>query len=161
MKILSTICSILFLSYIVMGMAIITAAVLQYPLAEHFSTSRFLPEIIHYGPHEMSLERNGQDGMVNFLIRKAGHFVMYSFLAIFLMIVFRVRPYVVKISLVLASIGALGAMDEMVQAFLPERSSLLMDVFVDIAGGCFGVIIFLLLIGSHSNVPKVKGKIVG
>ncbi|WP_377887671.1 VanZ family protein [Alkalihalobacillus sp. R86527] len=164
MKILSSLGLLLFLTYIGLGMTIITAAVLHYPLGELLPNyNRYLPVVIHYGHIEISIERNGEEGVLYFLIRKLGHFFMYSFASFLLMALIRMRSRMFKVVVVVASIYALAVIDEMVQAFIPERSSLLMDVFVDGAGGFFGVALYLFLsfVFNKNNILTMKGKVVG
>ncbi|MCA0986879.1 VanZ family protein [Guptibacillus algicola] len=163
MRILVNICLMLFLTYIFLGISIITAAVLHYPLGEQLPNyDNYLPAVIQYGHLEVTIERNGQEGMLYFLIRKSGHFFMYSFASFFLMALIQMKSRMFKVTLVIACIYALAAIDEMVQAFLPERSSLLMDVVVDGAGGFSGIAFYLMLsILLTRSSSHMNGKVVG
>lgn len=163
MRVLASISLLLFLTYIVLGSSIITAAVFHYPLGEQLPNyDAYLPAVIQYGHLEVTIERSGQEGMLYFLLRKSGHFFMYSFASFFLMALIRMKSRMFKVTLVIASIYALATIDEMVQAFLPERSSLLMDVVVDGAGGFFGIAFYLMLsFALIKNSSNMNGKVVG
>lgn len=90
---------------------------------------------LQYGPLTVSLLNNGESGFAHFVIRKVGHFFVYSFIAICLFYLFKARNSTYRIMLVLLIVTFIAVTDEFIQAFLPHRTSLLTDIFVDIAGG--------------------------
>ncbi|WP_347548754.1 VanZ family protein [Pseudalkalibacillus hwajinpoensis] len=98
---------------------------------------------IHYGPLTLSIATNGEAGVTYFIIRKLGHFFVYSFVSIVLMSLLHMKPLVLKPFLIVLVTCVLGVMDEFIQAFLPSRTALMMDVFVDTAGGVHGVLLYL------------------
>ena len=89
---------------------------------------------LQYGPLTVSLLNNGESGLAHFIIRKVGHFFVYSFLAICLLHLFKARDSMFRIILVLLIVTFIAVTDEFIQAFLPNRTALLTDVFVDITG---------------------------
>ncbi|MFP3489044.1 VanZ family protein, partial [Staphylococcus sp. SIMBA_130] len=56
---------------------------------------------LQYGPLTVSLLNNGESGLAHFIIRKVGHFFVYSFLAICLLHLFKARESMFRIILVL------------------------------------------------------------
>ncbi|WP_273832105.1 VanZ family protein [Guptibacillus sedimenti] len=89
---------------------------------------------LQYGPLTVSLLNNGESGFAHFIIRKIGHFFVYSFLATCLFHLFKARDSIYRIFLVLLIVTFIAVTDEFIQAFMPNRTALLTDVLVDIAG---------------------------
>lgn len=136
---------LILLTWLSIGGAIVIAAILNFPVGVQSSFHNWkLPSMIHYGDIDVSLDRSGADGMLYFIIRKLGHFFVYSFVSFFLMGMINIHKRTYKLLLVITSISTLATVDEMIQAFLPHRSALVMDVFVDITGGLHGIFIYLL-----------------
>ncbi|PFG14855.1 VanZ family protein [Bacillus sp. es.036] len=89
---------------------------------------------LQYGPLTVSLLNNGESGLAHFVIRKIGHFFVYSFIAICLFHLFKARDSIYRLILVLLVVTTIAVTDEFIQAFIPNRTALLTDVFVDITG---------------------------
>ena len=89
---------------------------------------------LHYGSLTVSLLNNGDNGFAHFVIRKLGHFFVYSFLTIFLFQLGKASDSFLRILMVLLMVGIIAVTDEFVQAFLPNRTALITDVFVDLTG---------------------------
>jgi VanZ family protein len=96
---------------------------------------------LQYGPLTISLLNNGESGFAHFIIRKIGHFFVYSFLAILLFHLFKARDSVFRTLLVLLIVSVIAVTDEFIQAFLPNRTALITDVFVDITGCLHSIIL--------------------
>ena len=88
----------------------------------------------HYGPLTVSLLNNGENGFAHFVIRKLGHFFVYSFLTIFLFHLVKASDSLLRTLFVLLLVSIFAVTDEFVQAFLPNRTALITDVYVDLTG---------------------------
>lgn len=94
-----------------------------------------------YVNKEISFENNGVEGVLEFLIRKAGHFFGFMFIGIMLFQAIRYLSspaYSLPWSLFLSLF--LGVLDEWHQSFTPDRSSLVTDVVLDFSGASIGII---------------------
>lgn len=93
---------------------------------------------------------------LTFLIRKTAHFTEYAILGILITMVFvglskRLSFYW---SQILFFCLASGVIDEMIQFFIPGRSSEVRDVLIDFAGGLLG----FLIIWAISNIKQKKNR---
>ncbi|MDO6657232.1 VanZ family protein [Anaerobacillus sp. 1_MG-2023] len=104
-----------------------------------------------YGPLTLSLEKNGELGLAHFVVRKLGHFFVYSFIALILLQLFKGDSSVFRTFIVIIVVAIFAVTDEFIQAFLPERTALLTDVIVDLAGCLHSVIIYKIW---HSSTLK-------
>ena len=96
---------------------------------------------LQYGQLTVSLLNNGESGFAHFVIRKLGHFFVYSFLAIFIFYLLKASDSVLRMLLVLLVVSIIAVTDEFLQAFLPNRTALITDVFVDITGCLHSIIL--------------------
>ncbi|KMM36935.1 VanZ family protein [Guptibacillus hwajinpoensis] len=95
-----------------------------------------------YGPLTLSVINNGELGLTHFIIRKLGHFFVYSFLTIFLLYLPLTKSPFFKPILVFMIVSTIAVSDEFVQAFIPGRTSLVMDVVVDLLGSLHSLILY-------------------
>ncbi|WP_226655307.1 VanZ family protein [Pseudalkalibacillus hwajinpoensis] len=96
---------------------------------------------LHYGPLTVSLLNNGESGFAHFVIRKLGHFFVYSFLTIFLFHLVKASDSLLRTLFVLLIVSIFAVTDEFVQAFLPNRTPLITDIFVDLTGCLHSIIL--------------------
>ncbi|MCH4890301.1 VanZ family protein [Acidaminobacter sp. JC074] len=91
-------------------------------------------------------------------IRKLAHFVVFAVLGFLLANAFIKSNINVYRSLIYSGIlivmYSIG--DELHQRFVPGRGPGLGDVLIDIAGGAFGILSFLILLGIFTNIEKNK-----
>jgi VanZ family protein len=106
------------------------------------SSSLFVP-LFHWLFPTMSTEHIES---IHHLFRKCGHFSEYALLALFLWRAIRQpvkndsRPWRWdEAGLTLAIVFLYAASDEIHQAFVPTRTALVSDVFIDTAGGAAGL----------------------
>lgn len=112
------------------------------PFLVKLFTSVVKAKEFHYGPLTLSVINNGELGLTHFIIRKLGHFFVYSFLTIFLLYFPLTKSSFLKPIFVFTIVCAFAVTDEFVQAFIPGRTSLVMDVFVDLIGSLHGLILY-------------------
>lgn len=89
---------------------------------------------------------------VNVKVRKTAHIILFGFVAITLLIVFRGKKYVEIKAWFIATL--LGVVDELHQMFVPDRTPSMRDVFIDSTGAASAIIIYLFLRG----VLKLRNK---
>ncbi|MCA0172813.1 VanZ family protein [Bacillus sp. RAR_GA_16] len=99
---------------------------------------------LHYGSLTVSLLNNGENGFAHFVIRKLGHFFVYSFLTIFLFQLVKASDSFFRTLLVLLMVSIFAVTDEFVQAFLPNRTPLITDIFVDLTGCLHSILLMKL-----------------
>jgi VanZ family protein len=114
---------------------------------EH-SSSLFVP-LLHWLFPGMSPERIDS---IHYLFRKCGHLSEYALLALLLWRAIRQpvrkdpRPWQwAEAGLALALVFLYSASDELHQVFVPTRTGMVSDVFIDTAGGAAGLLILWLL----------------
>ena len=93
-------------------------------------------------------QRNKVLNTIEHIIRKLAHFSLYTlvgFLTMLLMITYNLPQ--IKRGAIALTIGALYAItDEIHQSFIPERTALIGDVFIDTAGVIFGLGIAIIFV---------------
>lgn len=98
-----------------------------------------------YGKKEISVQSLGVSGLIEFLIRKAAHFLTFALIAFLFYHV--LRKWVLP-STALPWSGFLGlaaaVLDEWHQSFTPNRTPMLSDVVLDGAGVCLSLVIISL-----------------
>ncbi|MEI9864030.1 MAG: VanZ family protein [Limisphaerales bacterium] len=114
--------------------------------AEH--SSRFVEPFLHWlfpGMSQMNIEK------IHYFIRKCGHLTEYAVLAL---LVWRALHFTKndlppwswpKVGGTLLVVFLFAASDEFHQSFVPNRTALVSDVFIDTAGGAIGLLAFWLL----------------
>lgn len=89
----------------------------------------------------------GTPAVAEFFLRKFAHFLLYCALSICLMFTLnRLTTWSIAIrALVALTLAAGYAMfDELYQGFIPQRTSSLADVWVDLTGALLGIVLFLI-----------------
>jgi VanZ family protein len=134
-----------FLKYwlpVLIWMALIFSASSDSHSYEH--SSRFVEPLLHWLFPRMSQSRVE---VIHLIIRKCAHFTEYAMLAVLLWRAVRrpakndPRPWAwPEAGLALAGIFLFAAGDEFHQIFVPMRTALVSDVFIDTAGGAAGLL---------------------
>ncbi len=93
-----------------------------------------------YAGSPVNLQSHGVDGLLNFLLRKAAHFFLFAMLGFFVFLaLFKLsRRSLSSFIIAMIVVIAYAALDEYRQTFIPSRSGLIEDVYLDTAGGLFG-----------------------
>lgn len=86
---------------------------------------------------------------MSFIVRKTAHFSEYMILALFVRAALagcfiKLKP-VVQYCITIAWVFLYAALDELHQYFVPGRYCSIKDVFIDTAGGLFGIIIVIIV----------------
>ncbi len=103
-------------------------------------TSRFFEPILHWLFPQMP---QAQIDLLHHLIRKCGHLTEYAILALLLWRPMRQStdlPPWRRVRKTLLIVCLYAATDEFHQSFVPTRTSLVSDVFIDTAGGAIGLL---------------------
>jgi VanZ family protein len=123
-------------------MALIFSASADSHSYEH--SSLFVEPFLHWLFPQMS---EAQVKAIHHLIRKCGHLTEYAVLALLLWRAVRrpvkkdPRPWIwPEAGLALAIVFLVAASDEFHQIFVPTRTALVSDVFIDTAGGAAGLL---------------------
>lgn len=99
-----------------------------------------------YGKKEISVEKSGADGFVEFFIRKGTHFLTFTFFGI---LFYRLFRYWTKPREAIAWTGWIGTLvaisDEWHQSFTPNRTAMITDVILDVSGLVFAMILITVL----------------
>jgi VanZ family protein len=98
--------------------------------------------------------------LMHFYIRKAAHFTEYGILALWAIRAFR-RSSVEIVArhfylFSLAVVVAVAVLDEFNQSFNPARTSSGWDVALDIGGGVFAILVYLILSKAKALSPVVR-----
>lgn len=163
-RVMSSVLLIVLVGWVGIGMVIVTAAILNFPIGLELTYQDWkLPSTIQYGHIEVNVDRNGADGMLYFITRKLGHFFVYTFITIFLLLLIKMHKSTYKFLLAITSVSTLATIDELIQAFIPHRSALVMDVFVDVVGGFHGLFLYFIFYNLYAKrgFIKVDEKVVG
>lgn len=100
-----------------------------------------------------NLDLGTQNGIIwgfNLFVRKCAHFSLYCTMSfmIYLFVYLRKDRHIQALGASLLIGGAFAALDELHQKFVPGRTPLVKDVFVDIAGCLVGAVICFMIISS-------------
>lgn len=87
-----------------------------------------------YWNSTISVETRGYVYFVEFLIRKATHFIGYGVIGIIFYLFYRKLKWRFAPFLAVASVFVLGSIDEYIQYFTPGRTGVFDDVLLDTAG---------------------------
>ncbi|MCR6112533.1 VanZ family protein [Bacillus sp. A301a_S52] len=93
-----------------------------------------------YSGQEVSLATHGVDGLLEFVLRKSAHFILFALLGFFVFLASiklngrSFRSFIIAMSIVIVY----AALDEYRQTFIPSRSGMVADVILDTVGGLFG-----------------------
>ncbi len=130
-----------FLKYwlpVVTWMALIFSASCDSHSAER--TSRFFEPLLHWLFPQMP---QTQVDLLHHLIRKCGHLTEYAILALLLWRAIKQSTHLppwMRVRKTLLILCLYAATDEFHQSFVPTRTSLVSDVFIDTAGGALGLL---------------------
>ena len=95
-----------------------------------------------------STQARGEPGVLELTTNEAylGHFTIYAAMALSAMLALG-RRTLFGVALVLLLVAGAGTALELYQAQVPSRSASLGDVLADVAGGLFGILVFLAITG--------------
>lgn len=113
-------------------------------LADLIPEEFFLERIPHFTINYQGIVRSTENPLelIHFLVRKAAHFIFYGILSLLVVCqqqYFRVnsaRSFLISIIFV----GLVAITDEYTQHFIPGRTGMAMDVFLDLAGSSIALI---------------------
>lgn len=90
----------------------------------------------------------GLSPLSNYAVRKLAHFAEYMLLGFWFMLCLRVYTsrYIRHISWPLLLVMGIANADETIQLYVANRSSSVLDVWIDFSGGCVGILVGLLLV---------------
>lgn len=90
----------------------------------------------------------GLSPLSNYAVRKLAHFAEYMLLGFWFMLCLRVYTsrYIRHISWPLLLVLGIANVDETIQLYVANRSSSVLDVWIDFSGGCAGILVGLLLV---------------
>lgn len=94
---------------------------------------------IPYWDTVVSIDERGYFLFVEFLIRKACHFIIFACIAAAVM-QFKLRAYMVLFIVII-----IATLDEVRQGFNPGRTMSFHDIWLDTAGGLFAISVILFL----------------
>ncbi|MBN2980248.1 MULTISPECIES: VanZ family protein [Cohnella] len=118
-------------------------------LQKHWSAeslSRSLPDLpIEFWESKRTSAGNPYSWL-EFLVRKAAHLGIYFFLAVLVRLALRrVRSFPQRAVYCLFAVMLVAAADELNQQYTPGRTSLVSDIWIDLAGGALGLAVFEML----------------
>jgi VanZ family protein len=140
---------------VLIWMALIFTASADKESYQH--SSRFFEPLLHWLFPQMP---QSQVEFIHHIFRKCAHLTEYAILALLLWRAMRGRQTMQaqpwrwsQAGLVLAGVFLYAASDEFHQSFVPNRTALVSDVFIDSAGGAIGLLL-LWLGGKLFNAGK-------
>lgn len=110
-------------------------------------------EIPYWGT-VISIESRGYFYFIEFLVRKATHFIGYGMLAVIFYFLFLKLKWHVPSVLAFGTIFIIASLDEYRQSLIPGRTGIFDDVLIDAAGALF----FLLLVKVIVSIKRVIKK---
>ncbi|ATP39568.1 hypothetical protein CSE16_05605 [Solibacillus sp. R5-41] len=102
----------------------------------------------------ISIESRGYFYFIEFLIRKATHFIGYGMLTVIFYFLFLKLRWRLPSILAFVTIFIIACLDEYRQSQIPGRTGIFDDVLIDAAGAIF----FLLLVKSIVSIKRVITK---
>lgn len=138
-------------------MAVIFSASSDSHSCEH--SSRFVEPLLHWlfpGMSQVNVER------IHHVIRKCAHLTEYAILAVLIWRVLQVSSNHLpawswpKVGGALLLVFLYASSDEFHQRFVPTRTPLVSDVFVDTSGGAIGLLLLWLFRRRKKQPPEQK-----
>jgi VanZ family protein len=115
-------------------------------IPDSFVEEYFGDVVIPYGKDRVSVQNNGPEGFVEFVIRKGAHVTIYAILgwlmSCALAPIRSIRRYHVFAVILFCCLYAIS--DEIHQFYTGDRTPLVKDVVLDTAGACLGLAIHWL-----------------
>ncbi|WP_042472202.1 VanZ family protein [Bacillus ndiopicus] len=93
-----------------------------------------------------SVESRGYFYFVEFLIRKATHFIGFGIVGVLFYLLYRKLTWRFPAILALATVFLIASLDEIRQAFSPGRTGVFSDVLLDSSGALFFIIIMAIIL---------------
>ena len=109
---------------------------------------------VEYWDKTISIETRGYFYFVEFLIRKATHFIGYGIIGVIFYKLYRKLQWRFAPLLAIATVFIIGYIDEYRQYFTPGRTGMFEDVLLDTSGAIFFISITLIL---QIVIAKSKG----
>lgn len=93
---------------------------------------------------------------LNLFIRKAAHFSLYFFLGFlfFIEVSILTHKYIISFGAAWGICFIYAVLDELHQKFVPGRTPLIKDVFIDSIGGLIGILFSFLIISAVLNIKR-------
>lgn len=112
------------------------------PVATSSNTSSFISVVLNHfaASNKISLALV-QD--IDFIIRKIAHLTLFGILGVLFYLTIQRLKYAPIISWILSTVY--GLIDEIHQSFVPNRTPLLKDVFIDSLGSALMIILFIFV----------------
>lgn len=110
-----------------------------------------------------AMEKGVQNTIINELnlfIRKAAHFSLYFFMSIFVYIgtTIWIKKYLLSGIISVLICMSYAAIDELHQSFVPGRTPLVKDIFIDSSGALLGTVICFLMISAVYFIRHISAK---
>lgn len=99
----------------------------------------------------ISVESRGYFYFVEFLVRKATHFIGFGIVGTILYLFYRKLAWRFPSLLAIATIFVIASLDELRQSFLPGRTGVFSDVLLD----SFGAIVFIMVTAMITRKKRV------
>ncbi|TDQ42786.1 VanZ family protein [Aureibacillus halotolerans] len=128
---------------IVTGWILMLVCMYSMPVFTGHGTGSVLLTLTSWLPVEINID------LLNIIVRKSTHFILYGALAVLLWRVLRKVKYAKQLAWMIAT--GCGVFDELCQSFIPSRTGVWYDVVIDSTGA----FLFLLL---ASAIWNRKGK---
>ncbi|MEC1179220.1 VanZ family protein [Metasolibacillus meyeri] len=94
----------------------------------------------------ISVESRGYFYFVEFLIRKATHFIGFGIVGVILYLFYRKLAWRFPALLAVATVFLVASLDELRQAFSPGRTGVFSDVLLDSLGALFFILIAAIIV---------------
>ena len=101
---------------------------------------------IQYWGRTISVETRGYYYFVEFLIRKATHFIGFGVVGVIFYMLYRKLNWRIPAILAITTVFIVASLDEIHQAFIPGRSGVFQDVLLDTKGAITFVFIAAMVI---------------
>ncbi|MEO4053294.1 VanZ family protein [Solibacillus sp. CAU 1738] len=101
---------------------------------------------IQYWGTTISVETRGYYYFVEFLIRKATHFVGFGIVGVIFYLLYRKLKWRMPSILAIATVFIISSLDEIHQSFMPGRTGVFQDVLLDMQGAISFILIAALLL---------------
>lgn len=101
---------------------------------------------IQYWGKTISVETRGYYYFVEFLIRKATHFIGYGIVGVVFYLLYRKLNWRIPSILAITTVFIIGSLDEIHQAFIPGRTGVFQDVILNTKGAITFVFMAAIII---------------
>ena len=110
-------------------------------------------EVVYWG-NLISVETRGYVYFIEFMIRKASHFIGYGIVSLIFYAFYRKLHLRLAPILAIATVFIIGCIDEFYQHYAPGRTGIFDDVLLDTSGAIFFISIVVII---QAFISKRKG----